>query len=656
MFSISDSAAKRLLQAALAATGLFVALAGMANVLPSFGNLPRIGPFAIEWFRPLFFFASIVAVILAHLLARQRQGHGRWYVSLGYAALVVLTGWVCYDYYVLGRIMADSIVFFSWRDAAVATLAAAIGIWTCFIVWGAPIAILGLIAFLYLATGQYWPGFLQTVPTSIPELVAQNIWFDADQGILGSILGIVLSTVLPFIILGAILEGCGAGDSMIRISFSLMRKFRGGPAYAAIAASALFGTVSGSAVANVVGTGVVTIPMIRRRGFAPNFAGAVEATASTGGQILPPIMGAAALVMADYVGVSYLTVIIAVLIPAIAYYASLALAVYFEANRLGVEASEDDEAMSVERQDWLNLVLVFAPIGLIVWLLVSGLSPAGASIAAIFLLIPLSFINPEIRRKPVRLVGALARGGTTVAQLVTAIAVVGIVVSTLSATGMPTKFAVLLSSAGETSLLAALAISAAGCIVLGMGMPTLPAYIAIVAIMGPTLQRFGLEPLTSHMFVFFFGVASVITPPVAIAAYAAAAVSGGKPIATAVASSRLGAMIFIIPFAFVYNPILLLVDAAGANVTPVALVLAIGRLVLALYLCTSGLGGFDRTRLGVFERAARLAATVLLLSPVTSWQAAGAAIGLVALAWHLLRAAQPPTPENRSTMKQPEVS
>ena len=646
-----DAATRRVFDAVLLAGGLFIALIGMANVLPSYGVLPRIGPFPVEWFRPLFFFACIVGVVVSHLSSRHRQERGRTLAALFYLALIAAAAWVSYEYYALGRIMADSVVFFTNREALIAALAAAISLWVCYVVWGLPIAVLGLVSFAYLATGQYWPGFLQTVPTDMAELVAQNIWFDSDQGILGSIMGIVLSTVLPFIILGAILEGCGAGQSMIRISFSLMRKFRGGPAYAAIAASALFGTVSGSAVANVVGTGVVTIPMIRKRGFSPNFAGAVEAAASTGGQILPPIMGAAALVMADYVGVSYLTVIVAVLVPAIAYYASLCLSVYFEANRAGVESHAEEE-IAVERQDWLNLILVFAPIGMIVWLLVSGLSPAGASIAAIFLLIPLSFINPDIRGNPWLLVGALSRGGITVAQLVTAIAVVGIVVSTLSATGIPTKFAVLLSGASETSLLAALLIAALGCIVLGMGMPTLPAYIAIVAIMGPTLQRFGLEPLTVHMFVFFFGVASVITPPVAIAAYAAAAISGGKPIATAVESSRIGAMIFIIPFAFAFNPILLVVDSAGADFAVLPFVVAVGRLALALYLCSSGFGGFDRSRLGAIDRLARLVSAGLLLAPDPLWNVAGLVIGAGFVArHHWLAASAPAAAETRPLSK-----
>ncbi|WP_198174160.1 TRAP transporter permease [Mesorhizobium xinjiangense] len=619
------------------AMGFFVAAVGLLNVLPSYGVLPRFGPFPVAWFRPLFFGASVLTVILVHLadrLAQERLGRAE---TLLWTAIGALGVWACWDYYVIYTILNEAVMFFTGREATIALAAAAVTLALCWASWGLPIALLGAIALLYLVTGQYWPGFLQTAPNDFIETVAQNIWYDADQGILGSIMAIILSTVLPFIVLGAMLDGVGAGQSMIRISFHLMRRLRGGPAYAAITASAMFGTVSGSAVANVVGTGVVTIPMIRRRGFSPNFAGAVEAAASTGGQILPPIMGAAALVLADYVGVSYLTVIVAVLTPSLAFYLSLYLAVYFQARKLGDALVMTDDDAEIEVQDWLNLVLVFAPIGIVVWLLIAGMSPSGASIAAILALFPLSLINPAVRRNPLLLIGALARGGQTVARLAIAIGVVGIIVSVLSATGIPTKFAVLLNSAFDASLFLALVIAACGCVLLGMGMPTLPAYIAIIVVMGPTLAQFGVEALTAHLFVLFFGTAAGITPPVAIASYAAAAISKGKPIATAIASTRVGVMIFVIPFAFVYNPILLGVPAAGVEFTLPAYVWAVLRLALAIYLFLSGMGGFDRTRLSFGERGLRLAAAVLVLTAEPWQQAAGGVIGLALVAQHILR-------------------
>lgn len=622
--------------------GLLVTLIGLANVMPSYGFLPRLGPFGVEWFRPVFYWLSMLTVISTLLVwSSKKQNQAKWLFRLDVCLFALCAGlltYFCYDYYEVGLVLQNSVMFFSAREAMIATFVAAISIYLCWRTWGAAIAILGIIAFAYIATGQYWPSFLATAPHDVSETIAQNIWYASDQGILGNILGIVLSTVLPFIILGALLDGCGAGKSMIRISFRLMHAFKGGPAYAAIFASALFGTVSGSAVANVVGTGVVTIPMIRRRGFSANFAGAVESAASTGGQILPPIMGAAALVMADLVGVSYLTVITAALIPGLAYYASLFLAVYFRSGQLNLEVSKDlEKDLEVTSQDFINLGLVFGPIAVIVWMLVAGASPAGASITALFLLIPASLVNPAVRQKPMILLESIADGGRTVAQLAVAIAIVGIVVSTLSATGIPTKFAILLSAASESSLFLSLLITALGCVVLGMGMPTLPAYIAIVVVMGPTLQGFGLSLLTVHFFVFFFGVASAITPPVAIASYAAAAIAGGRPVATSVISSKIGAMIFLIPFAFAFHPTLLIVPEAAGDYTLATFAMSLVCLLLSLYLCSSALIGHDRSDLNLAERGSRLAATALLLSPGLTLNLTGLAIGSIAIIAHFFK-------------------
>lgn len=508
----------------------------------------------------------------------------------------------------------------------------------CWRIWGAPVALLGALGIVYLVTGPWWPGFLQTAGGDLNELLAQNLWFSLDTGILGGTFAIVITTVFPFIILGALLEGAGAGESMIRIAFSLMRHTAGGPAHAAVLSSALFGSVSGSAVANVVGTGVVTIPMIRKRGFSANFAGGVEAAASSGGQVMPPIMGAAALVMADYVGVGYLTIVIAVLLPVMAYYASLFAMILFESRRLGIRPDASAAAVAPPTaQDYLSLLLVFGPLALIVVLLVSGLSAAGASMAAIGLLLPLSFSNPAVRRRPVLLVKSLANGGVTFAGLLMAIAAVGIVISTLSATGVPVKFGVLLSQALDHSMLIALLVVAGGCVVLGMGMPTLPAYVTVAAIALPSMKAFGLEPLTAHMFVFFIAVASAITPPVAIAAYAAAAISGGKPIGTAVQASRIGIMIFVIPFAFAYNPLILTVPEAGAVFGWGPYALLIAKMALAIYLLGSALVRFDRQSLSWPAAGGRLAAAVLLLAPGAYSDMVGAVLAVLLLALHHLR-------------------
>jgi TRAP transporter 4TM/12TM fusion protein len=627
------------LQVALWIVGGVLALTGLINVLPTYGFLPRLGPFELEWFRPFFFTLCVITGILYQWRAQALTGGVPTKVRVVFdLVLVALTLYCSVRYFQVARVMELSIVFFTTWDGITALMAVLVATVICWRLWGAPIAIIGLIAVLYLATGEYWPGVLQTAGGNAMDRLAANLWFGSNNGVVGSIFAVILSTVLPFIILGGVLEGCGAGSSMIRISFALMQRFRGGPAYAAILASGMFGTVSGSAVANVVGTGVVTIPMIRKRGFSGDFAGGLESSASAGGQILPPIMGAAALVMADYVGVSYLTVIVAVMIPAIAYYTSLFLAVYFEAKKLGLNAEPEGELPEpIDRQDWINLLLLLAPLATIVWLLIEGLSPAGASISAILLLLVLSFLNPSVRQKPLILLTSLAEGGVTVGRLSMAIAVVGIIVATLAATGIPTTFAVLLSNASDYSLLAALLITALGCIVLGMGMPTLPAYIAIISVMGPTLQAFGMELLTAHMFVFFFGVASVITPPVAIAAYAAASISGGKPMATAIASTRISAVLFLIPFAFAYNPLMLTSTAAGGDFSLGAYAWLLAQLVLALYLITSSLARFDRVRLSLPDSAVRFALALGLLSPYLVVSIVCLVMGLLIVALHALR-------------------
>jgi len=614
---------------------LAVTLYGMANVMPAIGSF-RIGPFPMEMFRASFITlcAWAIATTLKDSFGNPARG---WLRAAAYLAAAMLSG-AAWSYYKVSIALDDAMTLFGPREATVALVAAAAALFYCWRIWGAPVALLGGLGILYLITGPYWPGFLQTTGGDLNELLAQNLWYSLDTGILGGTFAIVISTVFPFIILGALLEGAGAGASMIRIAFSLMRRTAGGPAHAAVLSSALFGSVSGSAVANVVGTGVVTIPMIKSRGFSANFAGGVEAAASSGGQIMPPIMGAAAIVMADYVGVSYLTVVIAVLLPIMAYYLSLFAMILFEARRLGIRADASFSSIGVPtRQDYVNLLMVFGPLVVIVALLVAGLSAAGASIAAIALLFPLSFVNPEIRRRPAQLLKSLANGGETFAGLLMAIAAVGIVISTLSATGVPVKFGVLLTQALGHSLLVALLIVAGGCIVLGMGMPTLPAYVTVAAIALPSMKAFGLEPLTAHMFVFFIAVASAITPPVAIAAYAAAAISRGNPIGTAVEASRIGAMIFIIPFAFAYNPLILTVSAAGAEFALGPYLLLIAKLVTAIYLLGSALIRYDRSALGWPAVLLRVAASILLFAPGFGSDLIGGALAVVLLGLHHLK-------------------
>ncbi|WP_299951193.1 TRAP transporter fused permease subunit [uncultured Ruegeria sp.] len=594
----------------------------IAHKLPAIGPLPRIGPFEAEPYRAGVFFLCVVVVVLAAPLAAEVSGRGKKSFALAVDMIVLLAlGYASWRFFVDVTLMHDTIVFFEPYQAWT-TAAACVGIlYLSWRHWGVPLTAVAILSLIYFA----W-----SFQGSLVDDLTENLWLALDDGILGNITAIVLSTVFPFIILGAMMESTGAGMSMLKISLRLLHKYRGGPAHAAVLGSGLFGTISGSSVANVVGTGVITIPLIKQRGFSPNFAGGVEATASTGGQIMPPIMGAAALILADFVGVSYVVVMTAAVVPAVFYYVSLFMTIVFESRRLGVEAAtEISEEMQVTPQDVLNLVLILAPIGIIVYSLLRGLSPAGSALFALFALLFLAFINPDVRREPWRLVVGFARGSQAFAKLLIAVCCISIIVATMLSTGLPSQLSFFLNGVTNSSLLATLLLAAGACLLLGMGMPTLPAYLTIIIVLGSTMNSFGLEPLTAHFFVFYYGVASGITPPVAVAAYAAAAISGGNPSKTGFAALRIGIVIFVLPFFWVYNPEMLLVPEAGGEFELVGFVLIVLRLLLMTYLIATAASRFDFTQLGWVETALRMVAALALISPLMIVWGPAFAVGVV---------------------------
>ncbi|MGI9379155.1 MAG: TRAP transporter permease, partial [Methyloligellaceae bacterium] len=619
------------IQIGILTVGFLMAIIGITNSMPTYGFLPKLGPYPSVIIRPLILAASIFIVIASNPFSRsvaERWPEFKWAGYIADVALVALGWFVLWAYYSeLTIIEEEGFIDFTLFHAVVSLLGCFVFIVLCWKIWGAPLAIVGIASLVYLFTGEYWPWIFETSPLNYIDFLnsSEDIWFNLNDGVLGTLMGILIFTVFPFILLGTMLEQTGGGRSMIKFAVQLTKNFRGGAAHAAILASGLFGTMSGGAVTNVVATGVITIPMIKRRGFSPAFAGGVEATASSAGQIMPPIMGAAALVMSDLTGISYLTIIVAALIPALAYYSSLFTSVLFEARRLNVEESLEDlesDEFRIEVQDYVNLIMVIAPIFIVVYSLIIGLSPAGAGMSALFALIPLSFFNPLIRNDPRIILHALARGGTNFAQLLMAISVVGIIVGVLGATGLPQDFALLLGkTAGGAGLFVTLIVAAVAALMLGMGMPTLPAYLTIVLILGPAMQTLGLSVLAAHLFVFYYGVASSITPPVAVAAYAAASIAGGAPFKTALMAMRIGLAKFAVPFIFAFYPVLLIVPEAfnsGASFTWFDFISALFRLILFIYIISSIVIAFDRRRLPVWEMLTRilLALGIMSLDPL----------------------------------------
>ncbi|MBL6865255.1 MAG: TRAP transporter fused permease subunit [Rhodospirillales bacterium] len=620
---------------------LFVALVGLTNSYPQYWIIPRLGPFAPEIIRPLMLGASVFLVILKYSFTSSFSKSRPKLKWLGFSFdvfLMAIVAFALWRFSIDMLEMVDTMVIFGPSHAMIALAASAVFIILCWRVWGAALAIVGIVALFYYFTGPYWPGIFKTAPFNILSSSAEDLWFNLGEGIVGGITGILIFTAFPFVLLGAMLERTGGARSLIKIAFHFTRNLRGGPAHAAIMSSALFGTMSGAAVTNVVATGVITIPMIKRRGFSPAFAGGVEATASSAGQIMPPVMGAAALVMADITEISYIHIIIAALIPALAYYASLFTSVVFESRRLGIEAvsdlSDTDIDLAVHRQDYYNLILIVVPIATVVYALLSGFSPAGAGNIALTVLIPLSFLNPEVRQNPFLIIRALANGGRQFGELLMSVAVVGIIVAVLAATGLPNDFTLLLGQAGGSELVFALMIAAAASLMLSMGIPTLPAYLTVVLILGPSLTELGVSTLVAHLFVLYFCVASSITPPVAIAAYAAASIADGPPMMTAVYAMRIGLVKFLVPFVFAFYPVILIVEASGVAFDIMAFLSIIVRLSIVIYLVSSAVIGFDRRRLPAWEIIVRLILGILIIftDPFIHWSASAAA--LVYLLWH----------------------
>lgn len=524
--------------------------------------------------------------------------------------LLILAGlWSIWLFYFVQSEMETALYDISTRDAWPAMVGLVVFLELCRRLWGWGLFSVGLFGVFYLLFGQNLPGILEHSGFSLKE-VAEALWYNTNKGVFGAITNIVLSTVFIFIIFGVLLEGTGAGDTLLKFAFLATRRTRGGPAHAAILASSMFGTMSGSTVANIVGTGTFTIPMIKKRGFSPTFAAGIEATASSGGQIMPPIMGAAALVMADLTGVGYLNIIVAALIPALFYYFSLFSAVTVEARRQGIEIqplSIDDKITPV---DLVNSVLFIGPILTVIASLVAGLSTSAAGFYAVVVMLVLSVINPEVRRDPLRVWRSFLKGAESGAILLIAIAAIGILVGSLDSTGLGLKLANLIGEIRGESLFSALLVAMVGALVLGMGMPTLPAYLIIVLVMGPAMQALGVSMLTAHMFVFYYGVASSLTPPVAIAAYAAAPIAGANPLFTAFMSFRLGMAKFIIPFVFAFYPTILIIEEFQLG----SFLWIVLRTCFCIWLFSSALSGFDRRALNVVEIVIRFVVAFALLT------------------------------------------
>jgi TRAP transporter 4TM/12TM fusion protein len=467
-----------------------------------------------------------------------------------------------------------------------------------------PITAIVFLAYAYI--GPYLPGLLRHTGFTTEHIVDQL--YMATDGIFGIPLGVSATYVILFIIFGTFLEKSGTGQLFMDFASTITGWTRGGPGKISCISSALFGTISGSAVANVMVDGWLTIPLMKRTGFNPPFACAVEATASTGGQIMPPVMGAAAFVMAEFTGIPYITICLYAMIPALLYYFALFMSIHFMAGRMGLKG--------IPREELPNLKKVlaarghmFIPLIIIVYMMTAGYTPMYACIYSTVAVVILSFLRKETRMGFWTIVRALEEGAKNTLGVAAACACAGIVIGVINLTGLGLKFTSLVLFLAGESLIPALIMTMLAGIVLGMGMPTTPAYIVQAALLIPALIKLGVMNIAAHMFVFYFSTISAITPPVAMAVYAAAGIGGAKLWPTGIWAMRVAAAGFIVPFMFVYGPSLLFIGSAFDIITS-AISASFGVMALA-----AGMMGWFVKKVNIWERIVLLVAAVLLIKP-----------------------------------------
>lgn len=469
--------------------------------------------------------------------------------------------------------------------------------------WSLLIVVSGFM--VYLLFGPYFPGLLRHRGIELDHLVELQAL--SLQGIFGTPVGVVTEYVFYFVLFSAFLDLSGGGRVFIDLAVRLSARFRGGAAKSAILASAFMGSINGSAVANVVSTGIFTIPLMVRVGFSPRFAAGVEAAASSGGQILPPIMGAAAFIVAEFLGISYLNVVIAAIIPALAYFTAVFLMVDLRARQRGLAGIPADALPSLK--GIVTKLHLLTPLVVLVAMLFSGRSLTLSAATGIASVVAVSLFRKETRIGLRKLLDALAQGGRIAIAVTIPCAAAGIIVGVVTYSGLGLKLSSLIVSLAGGQLLPALLLVMGGAVILGMGMPTASAYIMGAVLMAPALVELGVTPLAAHMFIFFFSAMSMVTPPVALAAFAAAGIAKTPVVATSLTAFGLALSAFLIPFAFVYQPALLM----DGELTEIAM--ASFFLLLGVVALSASIVGFFLTRNRKVETVLFFISALLMIAP-----------------------------------------
>jgi len=467
----------------------------------------------------------------------------------------------------------------------------------------------GVFFLIYARFAHFFPGGF--AGTGVPWDRLVNYLYTDINSLFGLPLAVTATIVLPYIFFGQALFAIGAGEYLTDLAVSMFGRFRGGPAKVAVVSSSLFGTISGSAVANVAVDGPITIPLMMRTGYKPTVAAAIEAVASTGGQIMPPIMGAAAFIMAEILAIPYREVAVAALLPAVLYYVALFTQVDLEAGKMGLRGLSRQELpalIPVLRKGWV----FFVPLSILVYVLFIQNSDAGdAGIFAALATLALGFLRKELRVRPRWVLETLQSTGRTLLELGVTVALAGLILGAIQVSGLGFILSYALVSLAGGNILALLLLTAIVSMILGMGMPTTAVYVLLAVLVAPALVQLGIDPLGAHLFIFYFGMVSMITPPICLAAYTAAAIVQADSMKTGLEASRLGIVAYIVPFLFVFSPALLLKGSA-VDVSLAAVTATVGAVLLGMAFT-----GYFVREIGWLKRVLLVVAALNLLTPAT---------------------------------------
>lgn len=573
---------------------------------------------------------SLILFLVFMLYPPSRKAQAAWWriPDAALALLSLVPAWYMWSNYEQIVLQAGR---FTTSDIVVATLLVVLVLEAARRVTGWALPILALLFVLFGLYGRELPGLLRHRGYDWNTLADQ--FYTTTEGIFGTAIGVSSTYIFLFILFGAFLAKSGMSQMFNDLALAIAGQGRGGPAKVATLASGFMGSINGSAIANVVSTGAFTIPLMKKIGYSRNFAGAVESSASVGGQVLPPIMGAAAFIMAETIGVPYTTVALAAIVPALLYYVSLIAQIHLRATRMGLQGIAKENLPDVlgvlKDRGHLLIPLAF----LLYMLFFSGRTILYSAFLTILVTIAVAMLRRTSRMSLRDVLQALEDGTRSALGVAVACASVGVIVGVVTISGFGVTLASAIVQLSDGVLFWTLVMTMLACLVLGMGLPSIPAYIVTATMAAPALTTLGVEPLVAHLFVFYFGLFANITPPVALAAFAASGISGGKPMATGGAAFKLASAGFVIPYMFVYNPDLLLRDVdllTGVTVVASALV--------AVLLLGVALEGHFMVVMAWYLRLVLAVGAVMMLSADVLYDVIGVALVIAVLGVQLLRA------------------